>query len=104
MIKLKDSTVQLTALCPQLVLALINVQEIYLDHGIKNVVVTSANDAKHSKTSLHYAGHAVDLRVHGLANPRAVADEISAVMGVDFDCIYEGDHIHLEYQPKRRDL
>lgn len=104
MIKVKDYSVKLDNICPQIVLALSVAQDAYKDQGVSDVVITSANDAKHSKTSLHYSGAAVDLRVWNLRDPRKAADDISQALGVDFDCIYEGDHIHLEFQPKRRDI
>lgn len=105
MIKIKDTSVALSGLCPQIVLALVGtVVPIYAEYGLKDVVITSGNDSHHSKSSLHYSGQAVDLRVWSLPTPDKVAEEIGAALGMDFDCIYEGDHIHLEYQPKRRDL
>lgn len=104
MIKLKDAKVRLSDLRPQLVLALITINEIYQDHGIRDVVLTSVNDRMHSKGSKHYAGDALDLRVWGLIHPENVAEEIQAALGMDFDCVYEGDHIHLEWHPKRRDV
>lgn len=104
MIKIKDDQTSLVALCPQLALAMLTVQDIYLDHGIRDVVITSGNDRKHSKGSKHYDGNALDLRVWGFIHPEIVAEQIQAALGSEFDCIFEGDHIHLEWHPKRKDL
>lgn len=73
----------------------------YARAGASEVVVTSANDRRHSLTSLHYAGAAVDLRIWGIRDPHALAQEISALAGRDYDCIAESDHLHLEWQPRR---
>lgn len=105
MIKIKNATIRLNDLKPQIVLAVLGVvQPVFAKYGSEDVVITSANDAKHSKGSRHYDGNAVDLRVWYLSSPEKACDEIQAALNMDFDCIFEGDHIHLEYHPKRRDL
>ena len=105
MIKIKNSGVKLTELCPQLVLVLCGtIQDIYKEHGSKDMVITSANDSKHSSGSKHYRGDAVDLRVWNLDNIDKTVDDIRQAIGMDFDVINEDDHIHLEYHPKRRSL
>ncbi len=132
MLELK-SGVRLDNLCPQIVLALQVAsgawRDAWIDHDFKQsradmptrkrgaapvtyyhpLVVTSINDGKHSRTSLHHIGHAVDLRTKSL--PSAVAKrwfvaEVRRRVGVEFDVILEGlgttnEHCHLEYQPKR---
>jgi len=100
----KDESIDTKNLQPQLVLALMMAQEVYNGHGV-DLVITSLNDAAHSRTSLHYSGNAVDLRTHNLpdgVDPNGVAAEIRQKLNKDFDVIFEGDHIHLEHQPKRR--
>lgn len=104
MIKLKDAQTSIKGLVPQLAVALITINEIYQDHGIRDVVITSGDDRHHSKGSKHYDGAAIDLRVWGLTHPECVADEIQAALGMDFDVVFEDDHIHLEWHPKRRDI
>jgi hypothetical protein len=69
------------------------------------MVVTSVNDGSHSYSSLHYSGCAADLRIRNLPEhtmPEDVANEIKERLGKDFDVIVEKDHIHMEYQPKKR--
>jgi hypothetical protein len=101
--RLKDNTVSLANLSPQIVLALIIAESVYQQWRAE-IVITSANDAKHSETSLHYAGNAVDIRIATLLpNEREpIRDQIKAALNNDFDVILESDHIHIEYQPRRR--
>jgi len=100
---LKSDDVELKDLAPQLALALIMANEVYDEYGI-DMVVTSANDSNHSGTSLHYSGQAVDLRTRtaNSGDRQDIRDKVKAKLNVDFDVILESDHIHLEYQPKRR--
>ena len=95
------SGVKLVGLHPELHLGLVIANEVYASHGV-NMVITSVLDGKHSKTSLHYAGYAADLRIKNLGNtdPYDVAKEIKRRLGVDFDVIVESNHIHLEFQPR----
>lgn len=119
MIMIKDSTISLSNLQPQMLIALMNANDLYAEWGLP-CVITSANDAKHSTTSLHYVGAAVDIRTRNIKevfSHRAEADQakkadeaareivkkLNDSLGLDFDVILEKDHIHIEYQPKRRD-
>lgn len=102
MIQVKDHSIRLGSLAPQIVLALLVAQEAYRKHG-EDVIITSVNDGAHSQTSLHYVGHAVDLRTKHLKPiaRQTVRDDIAVALGADFDVILESDHLHIEYQPKR---
>ena len=93
-----------TGVQPELLLGLTVAIAVYDEHGTR-LVVTSLCDGRHSATSLHYAGSAADLRTRNLpasADPAMIAAEIKQRLGVDYDVIFEGDHIHLEWQPRRR--
>ena len=105
--KLKDGSVRLHGIRPELVFAIVAFNEML--NG--KLTITSANDGKHSHTSLHYSGCAVDVRSRGLglSEPQKadMASRLSSDLGPDFDVIYEGSgtpnaHFHMEYQPKRR--
>ena len=102
--ELKSDTVSFQSLAPQLVLALVVANEVYNEYGVE-LVITSANDSGHGPSSLHYAGAAVDLRTRTLKEEdrQEVRDKIQEKLNIDFDVVLESDHIHLEYQPKRRD-
>lgn len=65
--------------------------------GCERVTYTSGCDRRHMRNSLHYKGYALDLVPSGLS--QAHADAIKRVLGPFFDVVYEGDHIHVEYDP-----
>jgi hypothetical protein len=85
------------------------------------LVVTSGSEhtARHSFTSLHYAGCAVDVRLwneieHGRGKVPSPEEQVAAlkIEAATYcsihkippnwiEVILEGTHIHIEYQPKR---
>lgn len=68
------------------------------------VVVTSANDARHSEGSYHYHDRALDVRCYGdrpgggLTEDEAEswAERLRKRLQSGYDVILEEDHIHLE--------
>jgi len=68
------------------------------------LVVTSATEGKHKKGSKHFSGNAIDIRTRQLApeNQQKVTAELKDALGTDFDVILEKDHIHIEYDPKKK--
>ena len=70
---------------------------------IGDCTVTSARyKDSHKRASLHYVGHAVDLRTRDL-NQQQVGEIVAAlslVLGDPFDICQEDTHLHIEYQPK----
>lgn len=106
--RFKDKTIGLQSLKPQLVLALIIVDQIMNQFG-KEAMITSINDGRHSKTSLHYDGGGADIRSKWFDDPLPVLETCQQALGhcPDIDMIHEGagtnnEHFHLEYQPKRK--
>jgi hypothetical protein len=100
--KIKNS-VSALGVKPEIMLAIIVAERAYQSHGYE-LVITSLTDGKHSRTSLHYAGCAVDLRTRNLANDQVVqtiANEIREGLNDEFDVVVESTHIHIEWQPKR---
>jgi len=67
----------------------------------RDALITTARDGTHSKTSLHYKGRAVDLRINDI--PRTIWDQyrdnLAAALGDDWDVVLEPDHIHVEFDP-----
>lgn len=102
--KFKDSSIGFQSLKPQLVLALIAVDQVMKECG-QEAIITSINDARHGESSLHYDGSAADIRSRTFNNPETVLALCKQALGnsKDFDMILESDHFHLEYQPKRKD-
>lgn len=67
--------------------------------------ITSANDSKHKDGSRHYTSEAFDIRTRNIVGNIALtarewAGRMQRQLGVDYDVIFEGDHIHAEYDPK----
>lgn len=65
MLELKPG-VRLAGLRPEMLVALMAAERAFADLGA-DLVITSALDGRHSPTSLHYTGCAVDLRTRDLS-------------------------------------
>lgn len=98
--KLKPN-VRLADLKPQCVLAIFIADSIYSKFG-RELVVTSIDDSVHGPTSLHPSGFAFDLRTSFFRIDQIAPVEaaLKEALTVDFDILYEGDHFHIEYDPK----
>ena len=98
--KLKNN-VRLTDLKPQLIIAIIIVDQIYSSHG-KELVITSLDDSVHGTGSLHDSGNAFDARTNYFTDQerKVVHAEIKAALDVNFDIVDEVNHLHIEYDPK----
>jgi hypothetical protein len=94
--------VRILGLRPELLLGVHIVDAIFAKHGL-DCVITSVIDGKHSRASLHYTGCGIDFRTRHI-KIAGVTEEIrieaKAALGDDFDFIFEGNHFHMEYQPK----
>jgi len=101
--KLKDNTISLIGIRTELMFAMIVTEQVYQSHG-RELVVTSVNDSRHSGTSLHYSGCAFDARTNYFIEGEAdkVVTEIKEKLNIDYDVINEVDHIHVEWQPRRK--
>ena len=93
--------VRILGMKPETVLGLLIAASVYWSHG-KTVTVTSGIEGSHSRGSKHYAGMAFDLRTsHLLTSEReAIEKDLKASLGADFDVVFEGNHFHIEYDPK----
>jgi len=105
--RFKDKTIGVQSLKPQLLLGLVIVDQVMRKYG-QEAFITSINDGRHSKTSLHYDGGAVDIRSKWFNHPKVILKLCVEAFGEcpDFDMILEyageeDEHFHLEYQPKR---
>lgn len=87
---------------PELLLGIMVADSLYRRHGW-DLTLTSLTDGQHSRTSLHNAGCAVDLRIWPIPEGKraAVVAELNEALGPDYDVVLEKTHIHLEWQPKR---
>mgnify|MGYP001568085421 CR=1 FL=1 len=66
------------------------------------LVITALTDGKHMEGSLHYKGQAADLRTRDIATPvlNLIVKNAKEALGKDYDVVLEGDHVHLEYDPR----
>jgi len=102
MIRIKRG-VNIKTLKPQIVLGLQVVNEVYLRHSVKECWITSADDSKHSRQTLHDFGYACDIRIWNIPegiNRINMVKEIKKYLGKQFDVVLEEDHIHLEFDPR----
>ena len=102
MIKFKIGT-KVSGIRTELILAILVAEGVYNEHGT-DLVLTSVNDGRHSYTSLHYSGSAVDIRTRNLpkdTNVQLIVGGIEKALSNEYDVVLEKDHIHIEYQPKR---
>lgn len=101
--RIKDHTVKVKGMSPEILLAGMVADQVCIEHG-EEAIITSAVDGKHSLTSLHYSGNAVDIRSRFFSEEEAtqVRNEIADRLGIDYDVILETNHIHIEYQPRYR--
>lgn len=69
-----------------------------------SVWITSANDSKHKVNSKHYSSEAFDIRTRNLIGGDVAArkwvEDMKRELGRNYDVIFEGDHIHVEFDPK----
>lgn len=94
----KDDSVNIHGLQIEMQPVLKYGQQIYDEYEVE-FVITSGRDGIHSAGSLHYYGYAVDIRIWGLSDYQiqAICKKFKNVLGKSYDVIFEGDHIHIEY-------
>ena len=105
--RVKSRSVNPTGLRPELKFGLDLCKEICSDLGYP-FIITSLNDGRHSRTSLHYDGAAADFRSKHMfeTDKKAALARMRAVLHKNFDLLLEypdkdNEHFHLEWQPKR---
>lgn len=96
------SGVRVQGLRVEALIAMQVAQTAYAERGY-DCIVTSALDGKHSATSLHYTGAALDFRIRHLpqdGTAEDIAGDIEYALTDDYDVVLEETHIHVEYQPR----
>jgi len=65
----------------------------------QEIIITSTYEANHGAGSLHYSNDAFDVRY---PDPpvEEVISLISVNLGMDYDVVKEGNHIHVEWDPQ----
>ena len=74
------------------------VADVFERHG-EDLFITAQRDGIHSNGSLHPEGLAMDFRPP-MTNHNTMYREIVHAVGPAFDLVTEGNHWHLEYDPK----
>ena len=113
--RLKDRTVEMRITEPLFLGYLFKLDDAYRDYD-SELIITSGSEVttKHSRTSLHYAGRAVDTRTWAIERYDLNASaqfEIACVtrdiylnsLGLPtdtIDIVLEDTHMHHEWQPK----
>ena len=93
--------VKINGIAPECALAIMVCKGIIEGYG-GEIVVTSVTDGKHSRGSLHYIGHAFDLRTRDfiIKDLERIRQSIADALTDEFDVVLETDHFHIEFQPK----
>ena len=94
-------SIMIQGIRPELLLALLIISDLCRVQGLI-AVVTSILDGLHMRNSLHYTGAAVDFQIDLTADHEPWVAELRERLGLAYDVIDEGDHIHVEYQPHNR--
>lgn len=96
--------VRVLGIRPEMMIALIVADTIWARQGVE-LVVTSAIDSTHTRSSEHYTGCAVDLRTRDLPDKAKAVRDLKDALGDDYDVILEAEglpneHCHVEFDPK----
>jgi hypothetical protein len=106
-IAVKSASVKIGKLHPKMEPVIYAVAQCTSELGLPQSVITSGNDSKHMKGSLHYRNRALDFRGNNLkvAVGRKLAECVAAILGPDYDVAFEvfenpsNNHLHVEYDP-----
>jgi len=104
----KSDAVKISNLHPAMEAVIAAVAKATGDLGLPKTVITSGNDSKHSKNSLHYANRALDLRGRDLSvsQGNTLDKAVSDIFGANYDVIFEtfaehsNNHLHVEFDPR----
>lgn len=104
--RLKDGSVRIENLCDEIKSRLPQMDDAQKRSIGRELVITSGNDStEHGPSSLHYKDRAIDTRTSDwFCNVSKMAEFLSFLYRIFpdnlFDLIFEGDHLHIEYDPK----
>jgi hypothetical protein len=104
----KSDAVKISKLHPAMEAVIAAVAKAAVVLGLPKPVITSGNDSKHSKNSLHYANRALDFRGRDIsvAQGNALDKAVSEILGAKYDVIFEtfadqnNNHLHVEFDPR----
>lgn len=90
--------VSIHGLKPEMNVAMQIAEGVWGDEG-KELVVTAGTDGKHSATSRHYIGMALDFRSRYFTakEKKRVVDSLRKRLGPEFKVVVHKTHIHVHY-------
>jgi hypothetical protein len=94
--------VRLMGLMPEMCVALIAIERLFVNIG-HTCVITSGIEGKHAADSKHYVGAALDFRTRELDSFTAqrLAKDAQRALGDDYWVQLEADHMHVQYRPAK---
>lgn len=108
--KLKSNTVSVDGIHPALLPHLFRLDDWCRDHLGYELIIISCTDGKHSSTSRHYLGTAIDMRTWTtpesgvqIGEPRRTGlfTGLKNFLGRDWFVLDEGTHFHIDWRPRR---
>jgi hypothetical protein len=108
-VKLKSTTVEPNGAHPQIWKALFRLDTAWRQYVGYELVITSFLDGKHSATSRHYLGTAIDMRTWDAVDSarqltgnrrKHMLDIVQTTLGSDWFVLDEKTHFHLDYRPR----
>ncbi len=101
-VRLKQG-VKIVGLQAEMAVALQVIDGVYERIGVSETVITSGLDGRHSATSRHYLGYALDIRTRNvpMAQREELTKQVKKALGQDFFVLLERDHLHVNIKPKR---
>ena len=102
MIRIKSGPTgcRIGGLRPEAIVAVLITNTVYAKNDL-DLRWTACVDSKHMPGSLHYVGLAIDIGPPPANLQVAMLQTLKEALGDDFDVVAEGDHWHVEFQPKR---
>lgn len=72
-----------------------------VERKFHQIVVSSTYEGDHGGGSLHYCNDAFDIWPMSFPDNKMISvKELKNILGFDFDIVDEGNHIHIEFDPK----
>ncbi len=88
--------VRVGGLQPEMLLAIAIIEPISLSFS-QELVITSAIDGIHSKTSRHPLGYAIDIRTRDMTDSERAAKAMQESLGDEYFVLHESTHIHVQF-------
>ncbi|MCK0128671.1 LysM peptidoglycan-binding domain-containing protein [Erythrobacter sp. F6033] len=107
-VDVKSRAVKISTLHPSMEAVIVAVSQAANELGLPRPVITSGNDSRHSRNSLHYSNRALDFRGRNITRDQGFAldSRVEQKLGDDYDVIFEtfsnssNNHLHVEYDPR----